>query len=124
MTSEPSASPSSRHAVRTVNLASLPHFFDNMRLIHAASLQLERFDDDAKVPPYAILSHTWGGQEISLQQFEDAYKGDENKRSQVKRMLGYAKIVRACEQALRDGYGYAWVDTCQTQPTTPTMSSF
>jgi hypothetical protein len=83
-----------------------------MRLINAATLQLARFDDDTKIPPYAILSHTWGADEVSLQHFEDAYTGDEITRTRVRQMLGYAKIVKACHQTLEDDYAYVWVDTC------------
>jgi hypothetical protein len=78
-----------------------------MRLINAALVQLERFDDDSKTPPYAILSHTWGIAEVSLQELEDTRK--------VKTMSGYEKIIKACEQALQDGYAYVWVDTCEVQ---------
>jgi len=38
-----------------------------MRLIEAASLQLCSFYDELDVPEYAILSHTWGPTEVSLQ---------------------------------------------------------
>jgi hypothetical protein len=32
------------------------------------NLNLVEYDDDDKIPPYAILSHTWGldGQEVTL----------------------------------------------------------
>lgn len=39
-----------------------------MRLIDANSLELHYFTDNA-VPDYAILSHTWGSQEVSYQDF-------------------------------------------------------
>jgi hypothetical protein len=84
-----------------------------MRLINTASLRLERFDDDTKIPPYAILSHTWGSDEISLQQLQDAAAGDEPVRNCLKDMLGFAKIVKACERALEDQYAHIWVDTCE-----------
>jgi hypothetical protein len=87
---------------------------DHMRLIHAARLELERFDDDTKIPPYAILSHTWGDDEVSLQQFQDAYIGDQHTRNRVQKMLGYAKIGKACKQATKEGYKYVWVDTCKS----------
>jgi hypothetical protein len=86
-----------------------------MRLIHAARLKLERFDDDTKIPRYAILSHTWGDGEVSFQQFRDAQIGDQHSRNGVQKMLGYAKIVQACEQATIEGYNYVWVDTCKSR---------
>lgn len=85
-----------------------------MRLIHAASLRLERFDDDSKIPPYAILSHTWGSEEVSLQEFQNTYAGDEPTRARIRSMSGYSKIVKTCEQALIDDYAFAWVDTCKS----------
>jgi hypothetical protein len=86
-----------------------------MRLINTASLRLERFDDDTKIPPYAILSHTWGSDEISLQQFQDAATGIEPVRNCLKDMPGSAKIVKACEQAVADKYTHIWVDTCEAR---------
>jgi hypothetical protein len=86
-----------------------------MRLVNTASLRLERFDDDTKIPPYAILSHTWGSEEVSLQQFQNAATGDEPVRISVKDMLGFGKIVKACEQALKDKHAFIWVDTCEAR---------
>jgi hypothetical protein len=36
-----------------------------MRLLHAESIQLRSFEENA-IPPYAILSHTWGEDEASF----------------------------------------------------------
>ncbi|KAJ9132530.1 HET-domain-containing protein [Pleurostoma richardsiae] len=55
------------------------------------------------VPRYAILSHTWGAEEVT---FNDLIDGTGlNKR-------GYDKIRFCEEQASRDGLSYFWVDTC------------
>jgi hypothetical protein len=62
----------------------------------------EKFLDDA-IPPYAILSHTWGSQEVI---FEDIVK--DSGRSKA----GYKKIKFCGEQATRDGLQYFWVDSC------------
>ena len=62
----------------------------------------EKFLDDA-IPPYAILSHTWGSQEVI---FEDIVK--DSGRSKA----GYKKIKFCSEQATRDGLQYFWVDSC------------
>ncbi|KAM7188910.1 hypothetical protein V8F33_010357 [Rhypophila sp. PSN 637] len=57
----------------------------------------------ADIPPYAILSHTWGDEEVL---FEDlAYNTAKNK-------AGYAKIQFCGDKAWRDGLKYFWVDTC------------
>ena len=57
------------------------------------------------VPPYAILSHTWGpdSEEVTYQDFLD---------DTGKEKTGYNKIRFCAEQASRDGIQYSWVDTC------------
>jgi hypothetical protein len=39
---------------------------DDMRLLNSTTLEFKVFNDD-ELPPYAILSHTWGQEEISYQ---------------------------------------------------------
>jgi hypothetical protein len=75
-----------------------------MRLIHAKTLQLQEFPGNA-IPPYTIFSHTWGKEEVSFEEMQSGL-GREKK--------GFKKIQYCCEQALKDGYEYAWVDTCCT----------
>src|SRR5205809_1092295 len=72
-----------------------------MWLLNAQTFQLEYFNSHP--PPYAILSHTWGKEEISFQQIL---------LPEAKRISGYQKIQKCCEQALQDGLQYTWVDTC------------
>ncbi|KAH8896438.1 vegetative incompatibility protein HET-E-1 [Thozetella sp. PMI_491] len=55
------------------------------------------------IPPYAILSHTWGSEEVSFQDL---------KANAGQKKLGYEKIQFCGEQACRDGLSYFWVDTC------------
>ncbi|KAH9203855.1 HET-R [Leptodontidium sp. 2 PMI_412] len=55
------------------------------------------------IPEYAILSHTWEGEEVTL---EDLQNGTGTKKA------GYEKIRFCAEQAKRDGLQYFWVDTC------------
>ncbi|KAH8807235.1 heterokaryon incompatibility protein-domain-containing protein [Xylogone sp. PMI_703] len=73
-----------------------------MRLLNANTLALETFFDK-EIPPYAILSHTWGNDEVTFQDIASA---------EVSSKAGYQKIKYTCEQALRDGLRYAWDDTC------------
>jgi len=73
-----------------------------MRLLHSKTLKLEEFNGK-RVPPYAILSHTWGEDEIS---FQDSQCRDADKKA------GYEKIKHCCEIAAADGFEYAWVDSC------------
>lgn len=73
-----------------------------MRLINATTYKVHEFLSDDSIPPFAILSHTWGKEECSLQQMEDP---------DVSMRKGYAKIQLCCEQALKDRFQWAWVDT-------------
>jgi hypothetical protein len=60
---------------------------------------------DDTIPPYAILSHTWGldTEEVA---FEDMIKGTGEQKP------GYEKIRFCGEQAKQDGLQYFWIDTC------------
>jgi hypothetical protein len=73
-----------------------------MRLINTKTLNLEEFQ--SQIPTYAILSHTWGNEEVSFVDWEDKW-------SEAKTKLGFEKIQKACHQASVDGYGYLWCDT-------------
>ncbi|KAH8586888.1 hypothetical protein B0O99DRAFT_527789, partial [Bisporella sp. PMI_857] len=73
-----------------------------MRLLKTANRKLEEFGGN-NIPPYAILSHTWGSDETTLQDIE---RGDAEGRS------GYEKIKKACSIATAGGFDYVWVDTC------------
>jgi hypothetical protein len=67
-------------------------------------LTITIFDDDV-IPPYAILSHTWGADADEVI-FADLGKGD------GKHKPSYKKIRFCGEQAQQDGLQYFWVDTC------------
>lgn len=73
-----------------------------MRLLNAKTLQLKDFVGDENIPKYAILSHTWGKDEISLQAWNDTDKETKG---------GFTKIKYCCDQAIRDNLEWAWVDT-------------
>lgn len=76
-----------------------------MRLLNVRTFKLEEFFDKA-VPPYAVLSHTWGNDkdEVSFRDIENGSSG--------KTGPGMIKIVGCCKQAMKDGLNYAWIDTC------------
>jgi len=73
-----------------------------MRLLNVNTLQLEWFSGDQK-PAYAILSHTWGAEEIMLQDVPSLRTGQG---------AGFSKTRAACEESRRRGFNYVWVDTC------------
>ena len=65
-------------------------------------MKVHEFLNDSQVPAYAILSHTWGEDECSLQEME---------KSSAKTKKGYQKIEKCCLQAIADSLEWAWVDT-------------
>jgi len=75
---------------------------------------LERRSDDefsltkdltGGLPPYAILSHTWG-KDTEEVAFRDLIDGTGKSKA------GYSKIRFCGEQAAKDSLQYFWVDTC------------
>lgn len=73
-----------------------------MRLINIRTLELEEYFGD-KIPRYAILSHTWGEEEVSYQDWQNV-----NQRSAKK---GYQKIRACCDVARGFPIDHLWVDT-------------
>ncbi|KAK0728908.1 NACHT domain-containing protein [Lasiosphaeria miniovina] len=77
-----------------------------MRLLERDDTGEVRLTEDLpknKIPPYAILSHTWGDGEVLFRDLMDATG---------KNKAGYAKIRFCGDQAWRDGLRFFWVDTC------------
>src|SRR6266536_688246 len=77
-----------------------------MWLLNVSSLKLCDFMGKANSPPYAILSHTWGAEEVSFKDMQP-----EN-RATAERKKGFVKIQGCCNQAQLDGYDWVWVDSC------------
>src|SRR3954470_24466121 len=77
-----------------------------MHLLHYnndGNFSLTTFFADKTPKEYAILSHTWGEEEVT---FEDLQNRTGTKKA------GYKKIQFCGKQARRDGLQYFWVDTC------------
>ncbi|KAF1851435.1 uncharacterized protein K460DRAFT_382862 [Cucurbitaria berberidis CBS 394.84] len=72
-----------------------------MRLLHVKTNVIEVFHS-SDVPGYAILSHTWGPDEVTFQDFSSS------RREQA----GWAKIRGACTATKEHGLDYIWIDTC------------
>ncbi|KAH7305386.1 heterokaryon incompatibility protein-domain-containing protein [Rhexocercosporidium sp. MPI-PUGE-AT-0058] len=77
-----------------------------MWLINTITLKLEEFLTEAGLD-YAILLHRWGDDEVL---FKDLNGSKDLNLLQNKQ--GFSKVKRCCEQASRDKYSWAWVDTC------------
>ena len=67
-----------------------------MRLLNVRSHKVKEFAE-RNVPPYAILSHTWDREEVTLQDIENG---------RADKLLGFRKIVGCCNQADIDGFDY------------------
>ncbi|GMF72604.1 unnamed protein product [Aspergillus oryzae] len=80
-----------------------------MRLLHTeeshtGNFEIIEFTDD-RIPPYAILSHTWEGEEVT---FQDMHADQLHTRQKK----GYSKIQRCCHLAKTEGFEYVWIDSC------------
>lgn len=67
---------------------------------HSGILEAEQFSGQDR-PPYAILSHTWGNEEVL---FADVKSPD------VSAHPGFHKIRLTLDQARADGLEWAWID--------------
>ncbi|KAK4200959.1 putative vegetative incompatibility protein HET-E-1 [Triangularia verruculosa] len=72
-----------------------------MRLLNTSTLQVVEFLSEK--PQYAILSHTWGEEEVA---FHDLSRPDR------RTLKGWKKVERCCRLARSEGWGYVWIDTC------------
>lgn len=77
-----------------------------MYLLNARRREVEYFVGGT-IPRYAILSHTWGEEEVTFEELTGPTIQDGGRTKS-----GYAKIIHTCNQSLLDGLEYAWVDTC------------
>ena len=75
-----------------------------LKLKDDGELSLAEFVGD-KIPPYAILSHTWGDDHEEVT-FKDLVDGSGKSKT------GYTKIRFCATQAAKDGLQYFWADTC------------
>lgn len=55
------------------------------------------------IPDYAILSHTWGRDEVLYDHVRDGTSHTHQ---------AYGKVVKAMQQAASDGFAYIWIDSC------------
>jgi len=79
---------------------------------------LTRNLDHNKVPPYAILSHTWQhGQEVT---YEDLIRGKrslsppyrQRSQRQASNAAGWRKVDFCLAQTRQDGLRHCWIDSC------------
>ncbi|KAM3460165.1 hypothetical protein NHJ6243_006211 [Beauveria neobassiana] len=101
--------PHVQHPFKKTPMQALPPSFTPtqsklriMRLLNTSTVQVEEFGLET-LPRYAILSHRWGNEEVTLQDLESG---------QVAEKVGFEKVLRFCYRAKHDGFPYAWIDTC------------
>lgn len=94
-----------------------------MRLLSTSTFELESFFDEERIPRYAILSHRWEGEEITLQELQqkDVIILLRSTKMQVVNgeplccfqniKKGLLKIIGCALQAEKDGIGHIWCDT-------------
>ncbi|KAM0251619.1 hypothetical protein ACHAP5_001628 [Fusarium lateritium] len=78
-----------------------------MRLLNTKTLQLQNLEEGSE--KYAILSHTWGNDEVLYRDIQNPTRMEEVRK---RNGAGYRKIAQSCEKALSRGHDYIWIDTC------------
>ena len=73
-----------------------------MRLLNTSTLQFKEFYD-SRIPPYAILSHRWGDEEVTYKEWRKGTAPDG---------AGTAKIRNFCRLAAERKLQWCWIDTC------------
>jgi hypothetical protein len=77
-----------------------------LRLKHDGEFSLAEYVGKY-VPPYAILSHTWGADHEEVT-FKDLIDGTGRNKA------GYYKLTFCAKRAAHDRLQFFWVDTCCT----------
>jgi hypothetical protein len=73
-----------------------------MRLLDTSTFELREFYGK-NIPAYAVLSHRWEDEEVSLPKLQDG---------SGKFLRGWSKIENCCAEARRSCLNYVWIDTC------------
>ncbi|KAI6002303.1 HET domain-containing protein [Pisolithus orientalis] len=68
-------------------------------------------DLDDKSTSYAILSHRWVT-EVNYEEMIGLAVMEPRTKDRIRGRSGYMKIIKSCEQAMKDGYTWLWIDTC------------
>ena len=110
------------HGASRQNGAQFSHHQPKVPSLKAASMRLLERDDlgglrltadlpNDKTPPYAILSHVWGPDEVTFKDLAETNVIDK---------AGYAKLQFCGDQAWKDGLKHFWIDTCCIDKTNST----
>jgi hypothetical protein len=77
-----------------------PFSEDITRLSNVRTRKLDEYFEK-RIPKYAILSHTWGEDEVTFREFDFIIGPPRT-----------SQIDGCCAQALKGGFEYVWIDTC------------
>jgi hypothetical protein len=77
-----------------------------MRLLNAKTFTRADFNHESTVPDYAILSHTWGRDEVTFRDLAEL------SREQLVSKTAWEKVEKCCTKALKWGLEWVWIDTC------------
>jgi hypothetical protein len=85
-----------------------------MRLVNTSTLKLESFISPWKDRTwrYAILSHTWGAEEVVFEDMQAVLSEATTDIPAWHAKKGASKIIDSCAQARLDKLEYIWIDTC------------
>lgn len=75
-----------------------------MHLLNTSTHEVKEFPY-GNVPPYIILSHRWGDEEVS-------YKDLTEPKKDPSTLQGWTKLESFCSLAKQDGWTWVWMDTC------------
>ncbi|KAH7357270.1 hypothetical protein BKA65DRAFT_475049 [Rhexocercosporidium sp. MPI-PUGE-AT-0058] len=68
------------------------------------------------IPPYAILSHTWGDEEVTFHDLQHVRghtsESLDDRGRAISKKEGFLKVKDAAALAITRGHPYIWVDTC------------
>ena len=84
-----------------------------MRLLEqdaGGEIRLGKELSEGKLPPYAVLSHTWGDKEVLFQHLVNGAANDT--KNDTDYAQSYTKIDFCGKQARADGLDFFWIDTC------------
>lgn len=85
-----------------------------MRLLSTKTFEVTQINED-EIPPYAILSHTWDKDEVTLQDMQGfgiKSMSTTSRNNLLKAKPGLRKVFEAAKLAAYEGHDWIWIDTC------------
>jgi hypothetical protein len=77
-----------------------------MRLLNAETFTCADFNNEGTIPDYAILSHTWGVDEVTFKDLAEL------SREQLVSKRAWEKVAKCCTKAIQWDLEWVWIDTC------------